>query len=291
MDKIPALSYSSMSEIFTCEQKYAWRKVMQVSEDTDFEQARDALDVGTIFHKALENTSHSLKGFRYSDLMEIFEQGYEDKEGEIQSYSLDPEWHGPMIYAMLRRYKNMHEGAGLQVASVECELNYKEDFTGSTDLVLEEDNGYWIADMKTSADPDRYIIAEKLKNDWQLNLYVHFYQKVMKPKKPILGARYRVVQKLAKATKRRSNESVKQFCDRAYGRIKAVEYIIPIEQMNPEAAYETFKKARAKQKALHKNSVPVRNLKNCMDFNRPCPYWSRCHGCEYSESVVEKEIY
>lgn len=289
---IDPLSYSSMSEIYTCEQKYALRKVLQVPEDTDYEMQRDALDIGTVFHTALEQTQHDLSGFKYTDLLKIINEGnVSEKTGEHYDFCLNADWHGPMIFAMLRRYKNMHESQGLKPVSIECALNYKDEFLGSTDLVLEEDAGYWICDMKTSADPDRYIIGAKLKNDWQLNLYVYFYEKLMRPKKPILGCRYRVVQKVAKSFKRRPGESVKQFSDRVYGRIKAEEYIIPIDEMNPSAAYETFKRARARQKALHKNAVPLRNYKNCFDFNRPCPYWSRCHGNEYSEATVKKEVF
>ncbi len=279
---VPPLSYSSMVNILTCEQKYAWDKVMGLSPDTDYEQAKDALDLGSVFHKCLEVCEHDLNGFKYGTITDIMSEKDEDT-GELLYGSLDPDWHGPLILAMLRRYKNMHESVGLRVASIEMELLYKEDFKGFIDVVLESDKGYWITDIKTTADASRYIVAEKLRNDRQLNLYIHFYNKVMKPAKPILGCRYRAIKKCTKATKRRKNESLKQFSERIYGQIMAHEYVIPVEQMDPDGAYETFKKVRQRQRGLHKNSSPIRNFKACNDFNRPCEFWSKCHGRNFTD--------
>lgn len=274
---IPPLSYSSMNELLGCEQKYAYRKVLELEPDEDYSQETDAMDIGSVFHKCLEICNHDLNGFSYLQLL-----------AQIDEYeTLNHETHGPLIWAMLRRYKTMHEEIGLKPLHIELELQLKTEYRGFLDLVLDDERGIWITDMKTAGYISKFLFS-RLAKDPQLNLYVHYYNKVMKPEKPILGCRYRVVTKTK--LKRKKDESLKAYSDRIYSGINAYEYVIPIDVMSPEEVHETtFKKARARQKALHKNAVPVKNFQFCESFFRPCEFWSRCHGKQFTEDFGIKE--
>jgi hypothetical protein len=278
--EVPPLSYSSMSEILGCEQKYAYRKVLKCEPDEDYSEQTDAMDLGKVLHKCLELCKHDLNGFKYPQLIT-----------EIEEYeSLSPDTHGPLIWSMLRRYKHLHESVGLKPLHIELELTSKKEYTGFVDLVLEEEKGIWITDIKTAAWASKFL-PSRLSRDPQLNLYVHYYNKIMKPQKPILGCRYRVCTKTK--LKRKKDESLKAYANRIYDSINSIEYVIPIEAMNPEEIVETtFKKARARQKALYKDGVATKNFGYCDSYFRPCQFWSKCHGKQYSEDFgVEERVF
>lgn len=277
---IPPLSYSSMNEILGCEQKYAFRKVLECPSDEDYKQETDAMDVGSVFHKCLELCKHDLSGFAFPTLIECIEEYPE---------TLNLKTHGPLLWAMLRRYKLLHEDAGLKPVQIELELLAPKEFKGFVDVVLEEDNGYWITDIKTAASISRFL-RSRLASDRQLNLYVHWYEKLLKPDKPILGCRYRAVTK--SRLKYRKDETFKQLSDRIFQGINAYEYVIPVDLMNPESAANTFAKVRKRQKQLHKDAVPVRNFNYCESYFRPCEFWSKCHGKQFTQDFgVHENIY
>lgn len=276
---VPPLSYSSMNEILGCEQKYALRKVLQVEPDEDYSQETDALDVGTVFHSCLEHCQHDLNGFQYPTLVKL-----------IREFdNLDVSVHGPLLWAMLRRYKLLHEDSGLKPVDIELELLSPKEYRGFVDAVMEDDKGLWITDLKTASFISRFLNS-RLISDRQLNLYAYYYEKLVKHSKPLLGCRYRVVTK--SKLKQKKTESFKEFSNRIFAGINAYEYIIPIEKMNPEVAANTLKKVRTRQKQLHKNSVPIKNFNHCESYFRPCEFWSRCHGKTFtSDFGVQEKVY
>jgi hypothetical protein len=239
-----------MNEILGCEQKYAFRKVLECPPDEDYKQETDAMDVGSVFHKCLELCKHDLNGFAFPTLIEC-----------IEEYPVQ----------------------------IELELLAPKEFKGFVDVVLEGDKGYWITDIKTAASISRFL-RSRLASDRQLNLYVHWYEKLLKPDKPILGCRYRAVTK--SRLKYKKDETFKQLSDRIFQGINAYEYVIPLELMNPESAANTFAKVRKRQKQLHKDAVPVRNFNYCESYFRPCEFWSKCHGKQFTEDFgVQENIY
>jgi hypothetical protein len=274
---LPPLSYSSMNEILGCEQKYAFRKVLELEPDDDYAKETDAMDIGSVFHTCLELCEHDLKGFKFPTLVECIEE-YPD--------TLDLKTHGPLLWAMLRRYKLLHEDMSLKPAHIELELLAPKEYKGYVDAVLEDENGYWITDIKTAATLSRFL-RSRLADDRQLNLYVHWFNKILKPEKPILGCRYRVVTK--SRLKYKKVESFKQLSDRIFSGINAHEFVIPLNLMDPDSAYSTFKKVRVTQKKLHKDTVPTRNFNHCESYFRPCEYWSRCHKKQFTDDFGVKE--
>lgn len=277
---VPPLSYSSMNEILGCEQKYAFRKVLKVEQDDDYAQETDAMDIGSVMHKCLEDCYHDLTGFKITTL-----------KREIEAYpqTLDFEQHGPLLWAMLRRYKVMHEALGLKAIAVETELTSSGEFKGFVDLVLDEKDGIWVTDLKTAATISKFLLA-RLKDDRQLNLYVHYYKKLVKPKKKILGAKYRVVTK--SRLKRKKSETFAAFSNRIYDGIRAYEYTVPADILDTVTAVDAFKAVSKRQKQLHKNAVATRNYGFCESFHRPCEFWSRCHGQNFTaESKVIQKVF
>lgn len=270
---IPPLSYSSWNEILGCEQKYAFRKILQVGPDPDYVEETEALDVGSVLHKVLEDCNHELAGFKIETLKKV-----------MNAYPyLDFETHGPLLWAMLRRYKLLHTSVGLRFLSVELQLE-DQSMIGFVDLVLQDQDGVWVTDLKSAASVSRFLKA-RLKDDRQLNLYTAKF--LEKFDKKVLGAKYRVVTK--SRLKRRKDESFKDFSERIYNGIEAVEYTIPIEIMSLDTTMQAFNQAKEKQKALFKNAVPVRNFNFCESYYRPCQFWSRCHGQNFTEETKVTE--
>lgn len=277
---IPPLSYSSMNEILGCEQKYALRKVLGAEPDSDYSQETDALDLGSVFHYCLELCEHDLNGFKVATLLKC-----------IDDYpTLNRDAHGPLLWAMLRRYKTLHESGKLKPIAIEQELVIPKEFRGFIDVVLEEEKGIWITDIKTAAAVRSRFLSSRLASDPQLNLYVHYYNEIVKPEKPILGCRYRAVTK--SRLKARKGESFKELSDRIYAGIHAYEYVIPIETMRPKETYKRFKKVRTRQHQLHKDAVPQKNLNYCESYFRPCEFWSQCHGKNFTDDFgITENIY
>jgi hypothetical protein len=276
---VPPLSYSSMNEILGCEQKYAYRKILELPSDEDYKQETDAMDLGSVFHKCLELCKHDLVGFGFPTMLECIAEYPE---------TLDIKIHGPLLWAMLRRYKLLHEDSGLSVKHVELELSGKEH-VGFIDVVLEEEAGYWVTDIKTAGLLSRFL-SSRLCADRQLNMYVGWLEKNKILDKPILGCRYRVMTK--SRLKQKKDETFKEFSTRIFNGINAYEYVIPRDTMNPQDSLETFAKARKRQKQLFKNAEPVKNFNFCESYFRPCQFWSRCHGKNFTDDFgVEERIY
>jgi hypothetical protein len=252
-----------------CEQKYVYRKVQKVGRDVDAPMDMLALDLGLVIHDCLELCKHDLSGFQASVL-----------KTKMLERDVDEHWY-PMLWAMLRRYKDLHEKANLPTRLVEVEIR-SEDFLGFIDVVLGDERAWWIGDVKTAAQVNKFL-PQMLPRDKQLNLYyAHF-----KPEEHGLdwcnfqGARYRVVTK--SKLRRKKEDTDISYSKRMYEGIQAVEYVIPKEHMIPEASSLEFQKLRMRQKELW--TLPQRarkNFANCVSYFRPCEYWSRCHGVEYS---------
>ena len=74
------MSYSSMSEIRSCEMKYAHRKIFFSEVDPDVEDSDLALRVGGCFHEVLENCNHKYPRATLDEILPIFDK-YEIVEG------------------------------------------------------------------------------------------------------------------------------------------------------------------------------------------------------------------
>jgi hypothetical protein len=250
---IEPLSYSSSNELLGCQQKYVYRKVQKVDIDEDAPRDTLALDMGKAIHQCLEECMHDLRGFPAEKVKDRME-GY-----NVPADKFD------LIFTMLGAYRDLHEEVGLKCVACEVKLE-AGDFIGYIDALLQdEDGGLWICDVKTAARANQFL-PSKLPMDRQLNLYAHEYGV-----EKIKGCKYRVIYKTKKA--------------------KAVEYTIPLEVMRPKEIAEDFKKLRKLQTQLFRGTKkPIRNFGNCDSYFRPCEYWSKCHGAQYSNSLRVTEI-
>lgn len=276
MSEPKPLSHSSAKTLLTCEQKYVYYKVRAVERDKDYAKS-DALSIGSAVHYILE---HSMGGTP-KDILADIEHCFTDKD------ILLPEDKRYLVHAMVLKMVRLNKHIGNTPVLAEPEI-LESWFKGYIDLVeVEPDTGiWWIVDYKClkSFYPARDSV--KLYRDPQMNMYAAKSDIVAKlaeldPKK-FGGARYRVVTKSSAAMQ--DGESEVGYVKRLLDATKAYDVKIPVEKMATSDAVALHKKLHKKSLALHKEGAkPVRNYNSCMDYFKPCEYWSHCHGELFSE--------
>lgn len=274
-----ALSHSSMKTFLSCQRKFWFKKIGKYPVDPDIEEDTEALRVGKTFHQILEDTGHILDGLKYSSVV-----------AECWKQELDEDEFAPMIYAMLSRYKVMHEKSGLKASFCEVEVK-TPDFIGFIDVILtDNEGGWWLGDMKTSA---AYYsnIAAGLPRNQQLNLYASYADLIGDQLKLDLskfkGCRYRVTtkSKLARNTKR--GETIEEYISRLCNSVKSVEFIIPKEKLDTSEARRIHKLVHYYIMSKRALEEYLPNYDSCTQYFKPCEFWSQCHNAFHSEIKLE----
>lgn len=253
------LSVSSMKTLNSCPQKYFYKKVSGTPVDPDHEES-DALSFGKAFHKVLEDTLHT----NYSDKL-ILEAM---KEFEVSPFSR------PLLTAMLDNYVKLHRASGLKVVKCEFEIHIADLYRGFVDFIAVDNGGWWIGDNKTAARFDPSITG-KLHKDPQVAIYTKFAPFIAEAlglKGIFRGFRYR--------------QSIKSKAATPAGLAKGTptyDFVIPAAAIDPEAAWSVFLEAHQAAVELSNGGAPRRNYGACMEYFRPCEFFSQCHGNLHSE--------
>lgn len=267
------LSPSSLSLFQGCPRRYFHKKVAVTKPDDDFDDDVESLNIGKAFHKCLEDTKHVLDGYTFAQVVEV-----------AKAHGLTEFTHAPLLMAMLGKYKRMHERSGLRAVAFEV-LIETEAFYGIVDVVLVDASGnWWIGDMKTSASyrPD---LVPTLPMHPQLNLYAAHVKELAEKLElnPVryVGCRYRLTTK--SKLKRADEEGTNEYIKRLAKAVKSIDFILPKEVMRPKviqaihlAAGKTIEKAKTDEKKFE------RNYANCFSYFRPCEFFSKCHGKQFS---------
>jgi len=280
--KTTQLSYSSMCDLATCEAKYYFRKVAMVPKDADAEES-EALGVGKAFHEYLEDVLH---GEKFN--AKTFDSAVMAKAIE---HNVEEEAH--LIGAMALAYMKLHKASGLIVVKCEQQVETPK-YNGFIDVILKDASGnWWIGDLKTAARFDDKKVAQ-LPKDQQLNLYSYFADHLagffdLDPKK-FKGCRYRVTTKTKSVVK--ANESITDFAKRMVdkGSVTSYDAIIPVDVMDIENTWKHFEVMQERAVAIQNGEMPTKNLGACMNFFRPCDYWSQCHGKCFTDMTTKPEV-
>ena len=268
------LSYSGMTDLFRCEQKFHYGRIQRIPVDADVEESH-ALQFGSAFHAICEATRHrSVAGVPL-----LIQEA-------VQAYNL-PQRDGHKLAACLKAYYNLHESSGLRVVACEVELYYEGFYLGYIDAVLTaEDGGWWIGDLKTASSAQSTTF-KRLERDMQLNMYASYKDDVaarlgLDPRK-FQGCVYLVT--IKPKIEPRAGESLKEYISRACVRSYAI--YVRSENLHVEETRAIFQAAFDRASDLVSGRTPIKNYASCADWMRPCEYWSQCHGALYSETPVE----
>lgn len=269
------LSPSSLSTLLSCQKKYWHKKIAQTKPDADIEEDTEALRVGKAFHKVLEDCRHDLNGVGYSKVL-----------ATVWEHELDADVFTPMIYAMLSKYKIVHEKSGLRVKACEIEVR-TEDFLGYVDVILEDESGWWVGDLKTASAYYSNIAAGLFRHT-QLNLYAA-HAKLLADALGLdvgkfRGCRYRMTTKSKLV--RKKDETTEAYVGRLQKSVKSVDFILPVEDMAPA---ETLASHNAALRFIRNNqdgAAYMPNYSNCQQYFKSCEFFSQCHGKEYTKVEV-----
>jgi hypothetical protein len=273
------LSYSSLGTLQTCEQKFAHRKVYKTPVDADYEES-EAFGIGKAFHQVLEMTNHTEVKNEYVD------QALMDNNVK--------KIHKPLVIALAMQGVAINKASGLKIIKCELEISHK-DYVGFIDAIGVDIFGFWwIVDLKSAGQYDEKILP-RLPLDLQLNLYAYFKDHIagalkLDPDK-FAGCRYRQITK-SKA-ERGNNETDAEFIKRlitprmSYGKfrapVEARDITIPAFKMKPAMAWEIIQENLGRAREIQQGEAPKKNFKACLDFFKPCEYFSQCHGHLFTE--------
>ena len=272
------LSPSSLALFQSCARRYFHYKIAKTPHDSDYVDDVESLKIGSAFHKVCENNLHNLNKLKYSEVADV-----------CVEHELDHNTYAPLIYAMCLKYRETHNDSKLKVEAVEIEI-HNDGFLGYVDAVMSDKNGYWIADLKTSASY-RSDIVPTLNMHPQLNLYAAFapyLAEKLKLKGKFLGCRYRLTTK--SKIKRKDKEDTKAFVQRLMLSIVSHDIVLPIETMKPSAILDIHNNV-SRQILLNGGyeEAYCRNYNSCYNYFRPCQWFSKCHGVNYSERLPSNE--
>lgn len=270
-------SYSADGVRKTCEAKYCYKYTLGINKDSDAEEDASALTFGKCFHTVCEHTNHEARLFTPDILTRAAFEGQVNGENCTK------------VFACLKSYYQLHAASKLKCIGVELEIG-NEEYIGYIDAIMADANGnWWIVDLKTSGMVVESLFA-RLHMDTQLNLYAAFaYQVADKLKVPLekfAGCRYRVVSKPRTVPK--AGEGYESYAARA--NVETYDVEVPLDVLNPREALEEILDGRAKAKEITVTNCK-KNRANCIFYNRPCEYFSQCHGKTYTECVAATKVF
>lgn len=261
------LSYSSMSTLQSCEQKYAHYKVLNSPKDSDYEES-DALGLGKAFHEVLEKTFHK----DYNDTL-ILEA--------MVTHNVDAS-DKDLLTIMLKKYTEFRKASGIKV--IHCELPLAtSEYNGFIDYIAVKGNEWYIGDLKTAGRHDENILS-RLPLDPQLNLYAHFADELYIAVPELEGKRFAGC--LYSQTTKSKAGTIKGL----EAGVKVFEMFVPVEVMNPDMIWSLFNEMHTRALEIHAGEAPKKNLGSCMAYFSPCQYFSKCHGKTFSENKFKVTI-
>jgi hypothetical protein len=271
------LSYSSHKVMDTCETLYWHEKIAKTKPDKDYEE-NEAFGIGKAFHQVLEKTLHK----KY--VKELLMEAMEEHGVEITDY--------PVLEAMLKKYVTLHKLSELTVVHCELKIDHPK-YVGYIDMIMVAPDGtWWIGDLKTTGKYDVSLLP-RLPKDMQLNLYSYFRDFVATQfnldASKFKGCRYRAVTKPKLVQK--AHEATETYIKRLEGNVQVYDIEIPFAGMDPDHAWSVLLEGQARAVQLWNGEAPKRNYSNCIQYHKPCKFFSQCHGHLHSEGDTSVRVH
>jgi hypothetical protein len=270
-------SYSADGVRKTCEAKYCYKYILGIEKDADASDDAAAFKFGKAFHEVCEHTNHEKRLYTQQMLTKaLFDNNVDAEEA-------------PKVYACLMNYFTLHTASRLSCIGIELEIS-NDWYVGYIDAIMADANGnWWIVDLKTSGLVVEQLFA-RLHRDTQLNMYAHFAamvaEKLKIPLEKFAGCRYRVVTKPRTVPK--PGEGYEAYASRA--NVETYDIEVPYELLSTEEAYNDIYEGSLLAKQITLANCK-KNRSKCLDWNRPCEYWSQCHGKTYSACLAAAKVF
>lgn len=263
------LSYSSMKLVQTCEQRYWHYKVNNTPKDPDYAES-DALGLGKAFHQVLEKTLHT--NWNESLLMEAMSEHNCDVEDQ------------QLLQVMLEKYVQYRKASGLKI--IRCEFGIETSmYVGFIDAIGIDPTTkkWWLVDLKTTSRHDPSIVPQ-LAKDMQIGLYSHFVPDIEEQFKELDGYTFGGF-KYCQTVKSKA-----QTLKGLESGVKVFEISIPASLILEGEAWSLFSEVHDRAVDLHKGEAPKKNYGSCFNYFSSCPYFSQCHGVQFTQGHKEITI-
>lgn len=150
---------------------------------------------------------------------------------------------------------------------------------GYIDGLIEDDNGYWLLEVKTASIIDKTYL-DKLNFNEQINKYMyalkHNHLDSFKLDKPLLGIKYRILKK--PLIRQKQTESIMEFRHRLVEKLQEPEYIIEkILYRTDEEIEDVLEDTKQEILNIENTERFTKTLTACSTFGR-CPYMELCLG-------------
>lgn len=288
VSKSNPLSYSSMSEFKGCERRYFYRKVARYPTDEDYNDNQIHFAVGKAFHGVQEDTLHEYANLTSEAKMKVLRKNCKQYEvKDVDNISV--------VGALAEIYSRYHLASKSKIIGCEPKIQ-TDNFLGFVDAVAQNDQGWFIIDLKTSGqrvENQAPLMAQNV----QLNLYAFYRDKLAEmynlKNSDFLGVSYRNT--LKPKIKRKPQELSTDYIDRLVdsGKIFTTDFFVPIKNLDPTAHMLSLVNTHTQiqEKLKYGEGRFHRNFGNCMSYFKPCQFFSRCHGKTYSELMKEFVVY
>ena len=274
-------SYSSLGTFQKCHMRFYFERTKTSPDYTDTE----ALIVGKFAHCLMENSRH----LGWDD--EVIARAHFEKYYKEQGIS-DTSWY-PRVYLMYREYIKMHIASGLDVVCCEIAVGDPKDFVGYIDAIMQDTVGrWWICDLKTAGRWDTSL-PPRLLRDAQLATYQYYIDQVCEQTgllpNMFAGCLYRTMVKpaiVAKPHEVGPQGNWGSYYDRV---VSDKVWTTEVEVMIPDTFVQGEKEQRdaltIAARDVLRSGCPSKNTRVCLDYMRPCPFYSQCYGMSWNEAL------
>ncbi len=272
------LSYSTGKDFLTCEYKVYLDRVKRVAYDKDVGDDAYALRFGTAVHAVMEATLYEHAAYKKQMLLGAIEaEGLE--EDDIYK-----------VFACCVALFQESKASGLKILVCERKISGASTF-GFIDAVgVDRAGRWWIMDLKTTS-WFQTLTPLRLRRDPQLNVYASHADEIAAELglniNNFAGVAYRVVTK--PKTNPKPQEKLSEYAGRAKAQARTV--YIPLAYLDVQQVLTEHNKNRDRLEAVKAGEIPEsqirRNFNSCVDYNKPCKFWSQCYGASYSDCLAQ----
>jgi hypothetical protein len=155
---------------------------------------------------------------------------------------------------------------------------------GYIDGIIEEEDGYWLLEIKTASTVNKDYIDKLLFND-QISRYMYAiknnYVEDFNLDKPLLGIKYRIIKK--PLIRQKQNESIMEFRKRLVEKLQEDDYIIEqVLTRTDEEIIDCMEDTLQDIITIENTKKFTKTLSACSTYGR-CPYMELCCKEENAE--------
>lgn len=257
-------SYSKISTYKLCPKKYEYSYLKNLRPLIDDNKN---LFLGGLLHKGIELKDTNLL-LNYID-------------NEAPTPTEESETLISLGLAMVEGYFNRFGYYEKVINEIHFEIPLADGsyYHGYIDGLIEEDNGYWLLEIKTASIIDKTYI-DKLAFNEQIDNYFYAikngYLENIKLDKPLLGIKYRILKK--PLIRQKQKESIMEFRKRLVEKMADPEYIIEkILYRTEEQTEQVINYINQDISNIKNTKIFTKTLTACSTFGR-CPYMELCAG-------------